>query len=58
MIKAENEYLLEVDHLSTCILRNERPIITREDSIGNLRVLDALRESARNGIPVEMGLAG
>ncbi len=58
MIKAENEYLLEVDHLSTCILRNERPIITREDSIGNLRVLDALRESACNGVPVEMGLAG
>jgi len=56
-IAAENEYRLEVDHLSTCILRNERPIITREDSIGNLRVLDALRESARVGAPVEIAIA-
>lgn len=58
VISAENEYLLEVDHFSTCILRNERPVISREDSIGNLRVLDALRESAHRGIPVEMSLAG
>ncbi len=56
-IEAENEYRLEIDHLSTCILRNERPIITREDSIGNLRVLDALRESARVGAPVEIAVA-
>ena len=57
-VPATNEYRLEIDHFSTCILRSERPIITREDSIGNLRVLDALRESARVGVPVEMGLAG
>jgi len=57
-VPATNEYRLEIDHFSTCILRNERPIITREDSIGNLRVLDALRESAHVGVPVEMGLAG
>jgi predicted dehydrogenase len=58
VISAENEYLLEVDHFSTCILQNEDPVISRQDSIGNLRVLDALRESAHQGIPVEMSLAG
>ena len=58
VISAENEYLLEVDHFSTCILRNEAPVISHEDSIGNLRILDALRESAHREIPVEMSLAG
>ena len=58
VISAENEYLLEVDHFSMCILQNEDPVISRQDSIGNLRVLDALRESAHRGIPVEMSLAG
>jgi len=57
-IDAKNEYLLEVDHFSTCILQNEDPVISCQDSIGNLRVLDALRESAHQGIPVEMSLAG
>ena len=56
-IEGTNEYLLEVDHLSTCILRHEQPIITRKDSIGNLRVIDALRESARAGAPVEIAVA-
>jgi len=57
-IDAENEYRLEVDHFSTCILQNEVPAISREDSIGNLRTLDALRESARKGMPVDTSLAG
>ncbi len=57
-IRAENEYRLEVDHFSTCILQHTQPYITRADSIANLRTIWALRESARNGIPVEMGLAG
>ena len=56
-IPATNEYLLEIDHLSTCIICGKPPIITREDSIGNLRVLDALRESARVGAPVEIAVA-
>lgn len=57
-IAAENEYRLEVDHFSTCILQNEAPAISREDSIGNLRTLDALRESAHRGMPVDTSLAG
>ena len=56
-IDAENEYRLEVDHFSTCILRNEPPLISRQDSISNLRTLDALRESAHRGMPVDTGLA-
>ena len=57
-IAAENEYRLEVDHFSTCILNNEAPAISREDSISNLRTLDALRESAHRGMPVDTSLAG
>jgi len=57
-IASENEYRLEVDHFSMCILNNEALAISREDSIGNLRTLDALRESAHRGIPVDTSLAG
>ncbi len=56
-ISADNEYLLEIDHLSTCILLGERPIITRDDSIGNLRVIDGLRESARMDVSVGISVA-
>jgi len=57
-VSPQNEYLLEIDHLSACILRGESPVITSYDSIGNLRVLDALRESARRNASVEIGIAG
>jgi len=53
-IPPENEYRLEVDHLSTCILEHRPPIITSADSLANLRVIDALKASARTKRPVEM----
>jgi D-xylose 1-dehydrogenase (NADP+, D-xylono-1,5-lactone-forming) len=53
-IAAQNEYRLEVDHLSECILEGRAPAISREDSLGNLRVIDALRESARTNRWVEI----
>lgn len=53
-IAPQNEYRLEVDHLSTCILEHRPPIITSADSLANLRVIDALKASARTKRPVEM----
>jgi len=53
-VAAQNEYRLEIDHLCTCILKKRQPAITREDSLGNLRVIDALKESAHSGRCVEI----
>ena len=57
-IRADNEYLLEIDHVSTCILQDKRPLITSDDSIGNLRVIDALRQSADRGVCIGVDVAG
>lgn len=47
---AEPIYALEADAFAACVRRERPPWITKEDTIGNMRALDALRESA--GIPV------
>lgn len=52
IIKAENEYRLEVDHFSRCIMDGTTPEVSQGSSIANIRVLHALEESARNGVPV------
>lgn len=43
-------YALEADAFAAVVAGKAKPWITREDSIGNLRVLDALRRAA--GVPV------
>jgi xylose dehydrogenase (NAD/NADP) len=40
-------YHCEVDHFSRCILENKRPSFPPEDGLNNMRVIEALKESAR-----------
>jgi predicted dehydrogenase len=42
-------YALEADRLAATVLDGEPPVITRDDSIGNMRVLDELRRQM--GLP-------
>jgi predicted dehydrogenase len=56
-ISSDNEYLLEIDHLSRSILQGKRPLISSNESIGNLQVMDALRQSADRGVCVEVEIA-
>lgn len=55
-IEAENEYRLEVDHFSKCVLEHVSPCITSADSVANLLTLAALRESAHNEASVEISV--
>ncbi len=47
---AEPIYAMEADAFAAAVRGEEPPWITKEDTLGNMRVLDALRESA--GIPM------
>jgi predicted dehydrogenase len=42
-----NHYQLMVEHFGECILNNQPPVRGPEDALENMRVLDAIRRSAR-----------
>ncbi len=47
-------FQLEFEHFSACVLHHEPPAITPSDTVGNARVLAALRASLGTGRPVEL----
>lgn len=46
-----DEYSLEFEHFADVIFKNTSPIYTIEDSMNNIRVLEALVRSAQRGLP-------
>jgi len=49
------QYALMAEHFADAVL-NDRPVsYTPQDSLGNMQVIDALKESARTGKKVELG---
>lgn len=53
-VKGADSYLLEVDHFCDCINQNRPPMLSPEDSLRNVRVLQALLRSAREARPVRL----
>ncbi len=49
-----NEYLFMVEHFAEAVLNDTALGYTLEDSLANMRVLDALKEAARTGRRVEV----
>ncbi len=49
-----NHYALMVEHFSDCILNDRAPVRGPEDALENMRVLEALRRSAREHRRVEL----
>lgn len=49
-----NEYQFMVEHFAGAVLNNTEPGYTLQDSLANMRVLDALIEAARTGRRVEV----
>lgn len=49
IIPGVNQYTLEVDHFSDCITTGEPPLIPGEEGLKNMRVIEALDRSAREG---------
>ena len=51
-----DEYQLMVEHFADCVLEDEQPRYQAAEAARNMRVIEALYESAaRNGAPVEVG---
>ena len=47
-----DHYRLEIDHFARCVETGERPRTDATEAIANMRVIDALYESADRGAPV------
>lgn len=49
-----DQFRLEVEHFAECIAQDRTPRIDSEESISNMRTLDALAESATKGRPIHI----
>lgn len=49
-----DQYLLEVEHFSDCILNGRTPVYTGEDTLGNLQVIQAVYDSLKNRTEVKI----
>lgn len=47
-------FQLEFEHFSACVLNHQAPVISPGDTVGNARVLRALRASLDRGCPVDV----
>ncbi len=54
--KGADCYLLEVDHLSTCVREGKSPMLPPEDGLKNMRVIQAILRSAREHRPISPGV--
>jgi len=53
-----NHYQLQVEHFAQVVLDGEPPRLADDDGVANMRVIEAIRESARCGRTVEVKTAG
>jgi xylose dehydrogenase (NAD/NADP) len=54
-IEVADSYRLELENLSDAIRGEAELLLGREDALPQARVLEALRESSRTGLPVDLG---
>src|SRR5205814_10609120 len=51
----DDEYRLEVEHFAACVRAGRQPeVVSHADTLGNMRTIDALYESARSGRAVDL----
>jgi D-xylose 1-dehydrogenase (NADP+, D-xylono-1,5-lactone-forming) len=51
-VEAADSYLLELEDFALAVAGESRPLLGREDAVGQARALGALRRSAAEGVPV------
>ncbi|HWQ13657.1 MAG TPA: Gfo/Idh/MocA family oxidoreductase [Roseiflexaceae bacterium] len=49
-----NVYVPQIEHVSSCVLSGERPVISGERGLANIAVIEAALEAARTGRAVEV----
>ncbi|HET7172528.1 MAG TPA: Gfo/Idh/MocA family oxidoreductase, partial [Gaiellales bacterium] len=54
-VGGDDEYRLEVEDFARCVLEDRRPeVVSHEDTLWNMRTIDALYASAREGRAVRL----
>jgi predicted dehydrogenase len=53
-IEQVNQFAAEMDHFAECILQNKQPLTPGEEGLADLRVIDAIYESANTGKTVKL----
>jgi predicted dehydrogenase len=56
-IEEKDQFALELDHLSSCILQNKEPSTPGDEGLRDQRIMEAIYESARMGKQVSLPLA-
>lgn len=54
VIPEENQFARELDHFAACILENKNPRTPGEEGLQDQRIMEALYESVRSGVPVKL----
>ena len=54
LIKETDQFALELDHFSGCVLSGEAPFTPGEEGLQDQRVMEAIYQSAREGRPVQL----
>jgi predicted dehydrogenase len=49
-----NQFALEIDHFARCVREGKRPHTPGEEGLADVRVMDAIYRSAREGKPVRL----
>jgi predicted dehydrogenase len=53
-IDAQDQFALELDHMASCVIRDRRPMTGGEEGLQDMKIMAAIYESARTGIPVKL----
>jgi predicted dehydrogenase len=53
-LDAPSEFALELDHLASCIRRDKPPYTPGEEGLQDLRLMEAIFESAREGKRIDV----
>ena len=50
----KNQFTLEIDHFSECLLENKEPFTPGEEGLQDQKIMEAIYESAKTGKPVKL----
>lgn len=56
-VPAKNQFVAQLDHLAECALSGREPIVAGEEGLRDLRLIEAIYRSAREGKAIRVGRA-
>ena len=53
-ISEKDQFALEMDHMALCLMHNQQPHTPGEEGLQDIRIIEAIYESARTARPVQL----